>query len=459
MLEEVRQPRRDGRAEQESPIQPGHTPATVTDKISTLVLEKATPLWWWLGFAVAFALVMLLLYAVADLLVRGVGIWGINIPVAWGFAITNFAWWIGIAHAGTLISALLLLMHREWRISVSRFAEAASLFALAAAGLFPILHLGRPWLFYWMVPYPNTMGLWPQWRSPLVWDFFAIGAHALLSIMFWYVGLIPDLATLRDRARKQWIKKVYALLALGWRGDAFHWQQYRRAYFLLAALAVPLIFFVHSIIGMDFAVAILPGWHSTLFPPYFVAGAIFSGFATVVMIAIPLRALFRLHDLITAHHLDNIAKIILASGLLIVYSYLVQLFGSWYSGRETEWLLVIGRTLGPYAPTFWTMILANVMVIQLLWFRRIRTNVLALFVIAVIVNIGMWLTYFIIVVTSLYRNYRPSMWRLFTPTFWDWATFIGTIGLFIALMFLFIRLLPLIPIHEMEELVAEEQEG
>jgi Ni/Fe-hydrogenase subunit HybB-like protein len=437
---------------------PGHTYGTVTDKISTIVLTNRTPRWWWAGFGLAFVLMMLLLYSIAYLFARGIGIWGVNIPVGWGFAIINFVWWVGIGHAGTLISAVLLLLRQEWRTSINRFAEAMTLFAVACAGLYPILHLGRPWLFYWLTPYPNTMDLWPQWRSPLVWDVFAISTYGLISLLFWYVGLIPDLATLRDRSTSRPLQMIYGALAMGWRGAASHWQRYQTAYFLLAALATPLVISVHSIVGMDFAFSVVPGWHSTIFPPYFVAGAVFSGFAMVVTIAIPLRAAFGLQDFITLRHLNNMAKVILATGLIVAYGYGMEVFIAWYSGNEAEWYMTVNRALGPYAPWYWLMIGCNVGAAQLLWSRRLRTNIPVLFVLSLIVNVGMWLERFIIVVTSLHRDYIPAAWGMYYPTFWDWSTYIGTIGLFFSLLFLFIRVLPMISIFEMRELVAEHNE-
>jgi molybdopterin-containing oxidoreductase family membrane subunit len=440
-------------------LEPGHSFASVTDKISSIVLSRGAPLWWLIGFALAFALAMLLLYSVTYLFVRGIGIWGVNIPVGWGFAIINFVWWIGIGHAGTLISAVLLLLRQEWRTSINRFAEAMTLFAVACAGLYPILHLGRPWLFYWLTPYPNTMGLWPQWRSPLVWDVFAISTYATISLLFWYVGLVPDLATLRDQARNRYLRILYGVLAMGWRNAASHWQRYQTAYYLLAALATPLVISVHSIVGMDFAASVIPGWHSTIFPPYFVAGAVFSGFAMVMTLAIPLRVAFGLQDFITMRHLNNMAKVMLATGLIVGYGYLIETFMAWYSANQYEWFVMVNRAVGPYAPAFWTMIAANVVITQLLWFRRVRRNVLLLFVISLIVNVGMWFERFVIVVTSLHRDFIPAAWGYYTPTLWDWSTYFGTIGLFFSLLFLFIRLLPMISIFEMRELVAEHEES
>jgi Ni/Fe-hydrogenase subunit HybB-like protein len=450
-----RQATADARYPGSSVLAPGHTYASVTDKISTIVLTRKTPRGWLLGFGLAFTLVMVLFYAIAYLFAVGIGIWGVNIPVAWGFAIINFVWWIGIGHAGTLISAILLLMRQEWRTSINRFAEAMTLFAVACAGIFPLIHLGRPWFFYWLFPYPNTMGVWPQFRSPLVWDVFAVSTYGLVSFMFWYVGLIPDLATLRDRARQHPARILYGMLAMGWRGSAVHWRRYEVAYWLLAGLATPLVISVHTVVSWDFAVAIVPGWHSTIFPPYFVAGAIFSGFAMVMTLAIPVRTFYGLQDFITMRHLSAMAKVLLSTGLIVAYGYLMEGFMAWYSGNIYEQYMQLNRMFGPYAPLFWSLMVCNVLVPQALWLRRIRANVPALFVIAIVVNIGMWLERFIIVITSLHRDYLPSAWEMYYPTVWDWATFFGTIGLFLALLFLFIRVLPMISIFEMRELVSE----
>jgi molybdopterin-containing oxidoreductase family membrane subunit len=437
-------------------LAPGHTFATVTDKISALVLVRPYNWRWFLGMGVGFLLTMTLLVAITWLLLMGVGIWGVDVPVMWGFAIVNFVWWIGIGHAGTLISAILLLLRQDWRTSINRFAEAMTLFAVACAALFPLLHLGRPWVFYWLLPYPNTMGLWPQWRSPLVWDVFAVSTYAMVSLLFWYVGLIPDLATLRDRARHKWAQYVYGFLAMGWRGSARHWHRYRTAYLLLAGLATPLVVSVHSVVALDFAAAILPGWHTTIFPPYFVAGAIFSGFAMVVTLAVPLRAAFGLHDFITPRHLDNMAKVILATGLIVAYGYVMEAFMAWYGESPYErFALLQNRPRGPYAHTYWMMLTCNVFIPQLLWSRRVRSSAMVLWMIAIAVNIGMWLERYVIVVTSLHRDFLPSSWGMYHGTFWDYATFYGTIGLFLSLLFLFIRFLPVISIVEMRELVHE----
>jgi molybdopterin-containing oxidoreductase family membrane subunit len=434
-------------------IEPGHTYASVTDKISSIVLGRRTPRGWYLGFAFAFLLLMLFLYAVGYLLVVGVGIWGVNIPVGWGFAIVNFVWWIGIGHAGTLISAILLLLRQGWRTSINRFAEAMTLFAVACAGMFPLLHLGRPWLAYWLFPYPNTMGTWPQFRSPLVWDVFAVSTYATVSLLFWFVGLIPDLATLRDRARNRAAQVVYGVLAMGWRGSAVHWHRYETASLLLAGLATPLVVSVHTVVSFDFAVAVIPGWHSTIFPPYFVAGAIYSGFAMVMTLSIPIRKFYKLEDFITLRHLDNMAKVMLATGMIVAYGYMMETFMAFYSAQNFDKYMIMNRMTGPYAVPYWTLILCNIAIPQALWSRRVRSSVPALFVISIVVNIGMWLERFIIVVTSLHRDFLPSSWGMYYPTRWDWATYVGTIGLFLTLLFLFLRFLPMISIFELRGMV------
>lgn len=435
----------------------GHTIASVSDKISSIVLARQLKYGWIVGLAISFALTMVLFFSTGWLFVKGIGIWGVNVPVGWGFAIVNFVWWVGIGHAGTLISAILLLLRQEWRTSINRFAEAMTLFAVACAGLFPLLHLGRPQYFYWLAPYPSTMGIWPQFRSPLIWDFFAVSTYATASLLFWYIGLIPDLATLRDRSQRRFPQIAYGILAMGWRGSARHWRRYQDAYLLLAALATPLVVSVHSVVSFDFAVAIVPGWHSTVYPPYFVAGAIYSGFAMVLTIAIPLRAAYGLRDFVTDRHLENMAKVMLASGLIVAYGYLTETFTAWYSGHEPEWYVIANRATGPYAFLYWLLLACNIGLPQLLWFSAVRRNTYALFALALVINLGMWLERFIIVVVSLHRDYLPSAWGMYYPTVWDWSTFIGTIGLFTALMFLFIRLLPVISIFEMREMVEQSQ--
>ncbi len=437
-------------------IEPGHDLMSVTHDLTAFPLVRRTPTRWILGFALAFTVLMVFLYSVIALAVLGVGIWGINVPVAWGFAIVNFVWWIGIGHAGTLISAILLLFRQTWRTSINRFAEAMTLFAVACAGVFPLLHLGRMHRFYYIVPYPDTLGLWPQWRSPLVWDVFAVATYGTVSLIFWYVGLIPDLATLRDRAQRPVAKRLYGAFAMGWRNSARHWHRYQTLYLLLAGLATPLVVSVHTIVSLDFAVSIIPGWHTTIFPPYFVAGAIFSGFAMVLTLVIPLRAVFGFHDFITDRHLNNMAKIMLATGLIVAYGYLMENFIAWYSGNPFEQFMTVNRMTGPYSFFFWLLILCNVAIPQLLWFRRARTTVWMLFLIAMSVNYGMWLERYIIVVTSLHRDFLPSSWDMYSGTRWDWMTYIGTLGLFLTLLFVFVRILPSISVFEVRELVEHQ---
>ncbi|MFL6202001.1 MAG: NrfD/PsrC family molybdoenzyme membrane anchor subunit, partial [Thermoanaerobaculia bacterium] len=361
--------------------------------------------------------------------------------------------------AGTLISAILLLLRQEWRTSINRFAEAMTLFAVACAGMFPVLHLGRPWLAYWLFPYPNTMGMWPQFRSPLIWDVFAVSTYATVSALFWYVGLIPDLATLRDRTRNRVMKIVYGFGAMGWRGSAAHWHNYETAYLLLAGLATPLVVSVHTVVSFDFAIGIIPGWHATVFPPYFVAGAIYAGFAMVLTLAIPLRAVFHLEDFITMRHLQNMGKVMLATGLIVVYGYMTEFFFAWYSANQIEGFTFMNRITGPYRWHWFGLIFCNAVAPQFLWFRRFRTSPLWLFVISIIVSVGMWLERFVIVITSLHRDFLPSSWGVYQGTFWDWGTFIGTIGLFLSLLFLFIRFLPMISIFEMRTIVPGGSEG
>ncbi|RMD85941.1 MAG: hydrogenase [Candidatus Dadabacteria bacterium] len=438
-------------------LAPGHTFQTVTDKISAVVLEGKTPWGWWLGFAIAFSGLMMMLVSATYLFAWGVGVWGVNIPVGWGFAIINFVWWIGIGHAGTLISAILLLLNQKWRNSINRFAEAMTLFAVACAGLFPIVHTGRPWLAYWLFPYPNTMSIWPNFRSPLIWDVFAVSTYATVSLLFWYVGLIPDLATLRDRAKNKLARIAYGVFAMGWRGSARHWNRYETAYLLLAGLSTPLVVSVHTVVSFDFAVGIVPGWHATVFPPYFVAGAIYAGFAMVLTIAIPLRKFYGLEDFVTMRHLDLMAQVMLATGLFVCYGYMTEAFMGFYSANPYESYVMHNRFTGPYAPVYWSLILCNGVTIQALWFERVRRSIPALFLISLVVSVGMWLERFVIVVTSLHRDFLPSSWDMYAGTVWDWTLFIGTLGLFSTLLFLFIRFLPMISIFEMRTLLPEAE--
>ena len=445
-------------AEPDPIIGPGHTFETVTDKISSIVLTRGTTPGWVFGFLIAFSMLMLLNLVITMLMVKGVGIWGIRIPIAWGFAIVNFVWWIGIGHAGTLISAILLLLHQKWRTSINRFAEAMTIFAVMCAGMFPLLHMGRPWLFFYLMPYPNPMWLWPQFRSPLVWDVFAVSTYFTVSLLFWFVGLIPDLATLRDRATHKAAKIIYGMLSMGWRGSAVHWYRYETASLLLAGLATPLVVSVHTVVSFDFTIALVPGWHSTIFPPYFVAGAIYSGFAMVLTLAIPIRRIYHLEDLVTDRHLDIMAKVMLATGIIVAYGYVMETFMAFYSGDQYESFMMLNRLKGPYAPLYWLLIACNLVIPQSLWSRRLRRNVPWLFFISLVVNVGMWLERFVIVVVSLHRDFMPSAWAMYYPTKWDWATYIGTFGLFFTLFYLFIRFLPMISIVEVRALVHETEE-
>jgi molybdopterin-containing oxidoreductase family membrane subunit len=435
--------------------------ASVSDKISNIVLQQPASWRWIAAFLFTFTGALIFFIATAWLFIKGVGIWGVDIPVAWGFAIGNFVWWIGIGHAGTFISAILLLLRQKWRTSINRFAEAMTLFAAGIAGIFPILHLGRPWFFYWLVPYPSVMNVWPQWRSPLVWDFFAISTYLLVSLIFWYIGMIPDLATLRDRAGmagKRAKQFIYGLFALGWRGEARHWARYESAYLLLGGLATPLVVSVHTVVSFDFAVGNTPGYHSTIFPPYFVAGALFSGFAMVLTLAIPLRHFFGLQDFITQHHLANAAKVMMATSWLVAYGYAAEIFTAFYSGDEFEQYMTINRWVGPYAPVYWTMLACNLIAPQLMWSRRLRHSIPVLFAVSLVVNLGMWMERFLIVVSSLHRDFMPSSWGMFYPTFWDWVHLLGSIAMFACLFLLFVRSLPAISIAEMRELVRESSE-
>ncbi|MCB0712187.1 MAG: polysulfide reductase NrfD [Ignavibacteriae bacterium] len=431
----------------------GLTYKSVTDKITDIVLKLKTSKGWWIGFGLSFTVLQVLVVSIVYLLIKGPGIWGVNNPVMWGFAIINFVWWIGIGHAGTLISAILLLVQQDWRTSINRFAEAMTVFAVMCAGLFPLLHVGRPWLAYWMLPYPSTMGVWPQFRSPLLWDVFAISTYLTVSVLFWYLGLIPDMATLRDRATHKVKKAVYGFLSLGWRGAAKHWDRFTTAYLILAGLSTPLVLSVHSIVSFDFAVSNLPGWHTTIFPPYFVAGAVYSGFAMVLTVLIPVRHIFGLHDVLTLRHLNSMSKVMLAMGLVVAYGYSMEAFYAFYSGAQYEIQAFQNRMYaGPYAWSYWALILCNVAIPQLLWFRRFRTTLVPLWMISIVINIGMWLERYVIVIT-LNRDFLTSSWDFYSPTIWDWSLYLGTFGLFFTCTFLFIRFLPMINVFEMRELI------
>jgi len=433
----------------------GHTFSSVTETISALSLCAASRRGWLLLLSVSSILCLVFFGVIAYLLVKGVGIWGINIPVAWCFAITCFVWWIGIGHAGTLISAFLLLMHQKWRTSINRLAEAMTIFAVMTAGLFPLLHLGRPWFFYWLLPYPNTMGLWPQFRSALVWDVFAVGTYFFVSLLFWYMGMIPDLATLRDRATGGWRRLIYGFLAIGWRGSARHWHRYETAYLLLGGLATPLVVSVHSVVSADFATAIVPGWHETVFPPYFVAGAIFSGFAMVLVLVIPIRRAYGLQSFITHDHLNVMGKLLLATSLLTSYGYLSEQFMTYYGGEPSDVHVYWYRLtdFNKYAWIVWTLFTCNTIVPQVLWWPALRRSPAGLFIVSIIVLIGMWFERYMIIASSLSEDFLPSSFGFFRPTIWDILIYVGSIGFFFTLFLLFVGFLPILSMAELRALL------
>jgi Ni/Fe-hydrogenase subunit HybB-like protein len=434
----------------------------LTDK--SLTDSLFDPLWsrtsrgWWLLFLPCAGLAGVLFLSIGYLVSTGIGVWGNNQPVGWAFDIINFVWWIGIGHAGTLISAILLLFQQAWRTSINRFAEAMTLFAVMCAGLYPLLHTGRPWFDYWLVPYPNTMQLWPNFKSPLVWDVFAISTYLTVSFLFWYLGLLPDLAALRDHSPTRRRRIIYGIFALGWRGSALHWRDYRWAYLLLAGLSTPLVLSVHTIVSFDFATSVVPGWHTTIFPPYFVAGAVYSGFAMVLTLIIPARRVFGFKHVVTMRHLENMAKVMLATGWMVTYGYIAEIFTDWYSGDVYELGQLEARFKGPMSPFFWALIVCNCLVVQTFWWRRARTNVYWLWTAALVINLGMWLERFVIIVISLHRDFLPSSWGSYAPTWVDLSMFAGTIGFFGALFLLFLRYVPSVAAFEVKELRHEMSE-
>lgn len=439
----------------EAPLITGNqTFHSVTEKIAG-ILDGKTPKGWYIGFSLAVSLLLLLISVVGYLVWEGTGIWGLNNPVGWGWAIVNFIWWVGIGHAGTLISAILFLLRQQWRTSINRFAEAMTLFAVICALLFPGIHVGRMWVIYYFFPIPNQMSMWPNFRSPLLWDFFAVGTYFTVSLLFWYTGLIPDLATLRDRAKTRIKKIVFGLLSLGWRGGNRQWQHYELAYLILAGLSTPLVLSVHSVVSTDFATSIIPGWHTTIFPPYFVAGAIFSGFAMVMTLALIARKIFGLEHFITLNHLEKMNKIMLVTGSMVGYAYIMEFFISWYSGNEYERFTFINRALGPYAWAYWTMFTSNVILPQLFWFKRVRTSIPIMFTMTIFINIGMWFERFVITVTSLSRDFLPSSWDYYMPSIFDVITFLGSFGLFFTLFLLFLRFLPMISMTEIKGVLPQ----
>ncbi|MFO0624226.1 MAG: NrfD/PsrC family molybdoenzyme membrane anchor subunit [Polyangiales bacterium] len=435
-------------------VKPGTTFKDITDSVSR-VTETAAPRGWWIAFLTALTFTGVLGASIGYLFYRGVGVWGNNSPVAWAWDITNFVWWVGIGHAGTLISAVLFLFRQKWRTSINRFAEAMTIFAVICALIFPGIHVGRVWHAYYMFPIPNSMGIWPNFKSPLLWDVFAVGTYFTVSSLFWFVGLIPDLATLRDRAKNNLRRTVYGFLALGWRGSNRHWQNYERAYMILAALSTPLVLSVHSVVSFDFATSVEPGWHATIFPPYFVAGAVFSGFAMVQTLLLLTRIVYKQTNLVTMTHIELMNKIMLATGTIVGYAYAMEFFIAWYSGNPYERYVFINRATGPYAWAYWTMISCNVISPQLFWSKKLRTNIPLSFVLSIFINIGMWFERFVIIVTSLHRDFIPSAWGFFSPTLVDITTYLGSIGLFFTLFLLFIRWVPMIAIAELKGVLPQ----
>lgn len=431
----------------------------ITALICAPMLERISWRNWWIAFAFASALTIIMWISAIYLFAAGIGVWGVNSVIVWGFAISNYVWWLGIGHAGTLISALMLLTRQRWRASLNRAAETMTLFAVAMAGLYPIFHLGRPYFLYWLIPYPNRMTLWPQWRSALVWDFWAVGTYILFSILFWYAGLIPDLAVLRDRARNRTVRRTYGVFALGWRGSARHWEIHERMYRAMAAMAVPLVVSVHSIVSLDFAASVMPGWQTTIYPPYFVIGALYSGFAMVVVIMAALRQGFGFESLITVRHFEVIGRVLLTASIIMGLSYSVEWFTAWYSGDTAELNQLSNEFTGPYWPLYAAQIICNVVVPQLYWSRYVRTRIPLMVIIAIIINIGMWIERVLIIWDTLGHDYMVSSWRLFLPTFWDWSLWFGTLGFFAFLYLLFCRVLPIMSVHETHKLLHRERQG
>jgi molybdopterin-containing oxidoreductase family membrane subunit len=425
----------------------------VTEVVAGVTEAPRPPKAWYVAFAISFLTLCVLGLMIGYLIFTGVGVWNLNRPIGWAFDITNFVFWVGIGHAGTLISAILFLFRQKWRTSINRFAEAMTIFAVMCAGLFPGIHIGRVWLAYWLLPYPNQMGMWPNFLSPLLWDVFAVSTYATVSLLFWYLGMVPDLATLRDRATSRWRFYLYGLLSLGWRGSQRHWHVYEKAYLLLAALATPLVLSVHSVVSFDFAVSQLPGWHTTIFPPYFVAGAIFSGFAMVVTLAIPARELFGLRDFITARHLDNMAKVILVTSCMVGYAYAMEFFVAWYGGSPWEQFHFLNREFGPLWWAGWIMLSCNAIVPHVLWFRAARKSVWTLFVVSILINVGMWFERFVIIVTGLQRDFLPSSWGSYAPSYVEVLMLVGSFGLFATLFLLFCRFLPMVAMAEVKSIL------
>lgn len=438
----------------EAPVVEGRLTLADIERLVAAPMESKPNKKFFIALSISVSVLMIGAVFLAISFYKGIGLWGNNQPVGWAFPIVNFVFWVGIGHAGTLISAILFLLRQKWRTGIARFAEAMTIFAVMCAGIFPIIHTGRPWLAGYLLPYPNQHGLWVNFTSPLVWDVFAVSTYFTVSLVFWYIGLIPDFAVMRDRTSQKVKKTIYSVFSLGWRNSHRNWQHYEKAYMLLAGFATPLVLSVHTIVSFDFAVSILPGWHTTIFPPYFVAGAIFSGFAMVVTVLIFVRKIFDLEHIITLNHLEKMNKVILATGMMVGYAYAMEFFIAWYSGVEVEQFVFINRAFGPYAWAYWIMVSCNVIFPQLFWFKKIRRTIPAMFVIVILVNVGMWFERFVITVTSLHRDFLPSSWGYYTPTIYDLGILIGSFGLFFTLVILFTKALPVVSISEVKA-VAE----
>jgi Ni/Fe-hydrogenase subunit HybB-like protein len=441
----------------ELPLVTGNPPAAEIDAVIAAPLDRFPSRAWWIGIGITTTMLLIGVYAITITLYRGLGVWGVNQPVSWGFDIVNFVFWVGIGHAGTLISAILFLLRQRWRTGIARFAEAMTIFAVMCAGMFPLLHTGRQWLPMYLTPYPNQHGLWVNFTSPLLWDVFAVSTYFTVSFVFWYVGLIPDMATLRDRTANPIKKMIYSIFSLGWRHSNRHWQHYERVYLILAGFATPLVLSVHTIVSFDFAVSVIPGWHTTIFPPYFVAGAVFSGFAMVQNVLVIVRRLFKLEHIITLDHLEKMNRVMIVTGSMVGYAYGMEFFTAWYSGNQFETFVFINRALGPYAWAYWTMISCNVIFPQLFWSKKIRRSIPMMFFIGVFVNVGMWFERFVIVVTSLSRDFLPSSWGYYAPTLYDGAILLGSFGLFFTLILIFVRVLPVVSISEVKAVVDGAQ--
>ncbi len=441
-------------AAQKPLVKGNHDFKSITKLVSDIP-QQQTPTWWYIAFGVANLLMGLLLAMIIYLIYEGIGVWGLQQPVGWGWAIINFVWWVGIGHAGTLISAILFLFRQGWRTAINRFAEAMTIFAVMCAGIFPAIHVGRIWVIYYIFPLPNSMALWPNFSSPLLWDVFAVATYFTVSTLFWYVGLVPDLATMRDKVKSKVSKLVYGAFALGWRGGNRQWQNYEKAYMLLAGLATPLVLSVHSVVSFDFAVSVIPGWHTTIFPPYFVAGAIFSGFAMVLTLMLIARKLYKLEDIMTIDHVEKMNIIILVTGWMVGFAYIMEFFIAWYSGVEYEKFAFVNRAFGPYAWAYWIMMSCNVIAPNFFWFKKMRRSIVVSFILSIVVNIGMWFERFVIVVTSLAQDFMPSSWGYFSPTWVDVLTYVGTFGLFFTFFLLFLRFLPMVAISEVKGVMPQ----